>query len=125
MMSTKLSFPLTEQWSYQFAENWLNAWNECDLESVLSHYADDVVLITPFINKILGHQKGFVLNKLDLAKYCTKLFNDFPNLKFKLIALAVGVECITMHLSNSEFDLFADVVNFDSDWKITESTAYY
>lgn len=125
MMNTRLSFPLTEQWSYEFAENWLNAWNQCDVESVLSHYADDVILTSPFINKILGHKNGVVLNKLDLANYCTKIFNDFPNLKFELIAVAVGVECITMHFSAPEFDLFAEVVNFDLDWKIAKSTAYY
>jgi ketosteroid isomerase-like protein len=30
-----------------FAEDWIAAWNAHDLDRVLSHYADDIVFLSP------------------------------------------------------------------------------
>lgn len=117
--------PLTEKWSIDFAHSWLNAWNEHDVDSVLSHYADDVILISAVINKMLGHQEGISLKKIDLEKYCDQVFNNFPELKFKIEAVAVGYQCITIHYSSPGFHLHVEVINFNLSWKINKSISFY
>lgn len=124
-MKNTVFLPLTQNWSEEFARKWLDAWNGHDADLILSFYADSVVLVSPVINKALGHEDGILLTKIDLKEYCKKIFNDIPELRLKLMTVAVGVEHITIHYSSPEFHLSADVVYFDSEWKIGKTIAYY
>ncbi|MBC7124495.1 MAG: hypothetical protein H5T24_02610 [Bacteroidales bacterium] len=33
--------------STKFAEQWIKSWNSHDLNEILSHYSDDIVITTP------------------------------------------------------------------------------
>ena len=37
-----------------FAREWVKAWNDHDLEAILSHYAEDVVFHSPRIRMVTG-----------------------------------------------------------------------
>ena len=38
---------ITENQAIAFAEHWVQAWNSHDLDAIVSHYEDDVVLVSP------------------------------------------------------------------------------
>ncbi|MEG4397414.1 nuclear transport factor 2 family protein [Microcoleus sp. BROC3] len=38
---------ITENQAISFAEHWVQAWNSHDLDAIVSHYEDDVVLVLP------------------------------------------------------------------------------
>ena len=46
-----------------FAENWLQAWNQRDLDAILSHYAEEIELRSPLGAHILGDPSGTVVGK--------------------------------------------------------------
>ncbi len=47
----------------QFAHDWVLAWNSHDLDAVMSHYAPEVVLISPAAAKLLNDPSGIVAGK--------------------------------------------------------------
>ena len=49
---------LTETEVHKFAGHWVEAWNSHDLEEIMSHYASDVVLVSPVEAKILNDPSG-------------------------------------------------------------------
>ena len=57
----------TAEAARQFAERWAASWNRLDLESVLEHFADDVVFTSPTALALLGD--GTVRGKSALRAY--------------------------------------------------------
>ena len=49
---------ITSEFARQFSQEWLSAWNAHDLEAILSHYADDFEMISPYIVAITGESSG-------------------------------------------------------------------
>jgi ketosteroid isomerase-like protein len=42
----------------RIAGDWIDSWNRHDLDSILSHYSEDVVLVSPIAIKLLGMNPG-------------------------------------------------------------------
>lgn len=42
----------------KFAEEWITAWNNHDLQRILSHYEEDFEMSSPTIIKITGESSG-------------------------------------------------------------------
>jgi ketosteroid isomerase-like protein len=38
-----------------FAAQWLDAWNRHDIEAILSHYADEIVFLSPLAQQRVGN----------------------------------------------------------------------
>lgn len=51
-----------------FAREWVKAWNDHDLEAILSHYADDVVFHSPRIRAVTGKDVDSVRGKGSCAR---------------------------------------------------------
>lgn len=47
----------------RFTSEWLQAWNEHDLDRVLSHYSDDFEMFSPVIVQVTGNQEGRLQGK--------------------------------------------------------------
>lgn len=50
---------ITKQFAKQFADEWITAWNNGDIEAIMRHYADDVIFSSPFILKNQINNKGY------------------------------------------------------------------
>ena len=61
-----------------FAKGWIQAWNQRDLEAVLSHYTEDVEFQSPLVFKLLGETSGTVRGKQNLREYFRKALAAFP-----------------------------------------------
>lgn len=61
----------TEKEAHEFANHWVQAWNSHDLDEIMSHYATDVVLVSPVAAKLLNDSSGTVKGREALRAYFT------------------------------------------------------
>jgi ketosteroid isomerase-like protein len=55
-----------------FARRWVTAWNDRDVEAVLSHFADDAVFTSPLADRVLPGSGGVIRGKNALRDYWTE-----------------------------------------------------
>jgi ketosteroid isomerase-like protein len=81
-----------------FAKEWIQAWNQRDVEAVVSHYSEDVEFQSPLVVKLLGEASGIVSGKQNLREYFGKALTAFPgDLGFELLEVYVGVDSLLVH----------------------------
>jgi ketosteroid isomerase-like protein len=51
---------MTSKEAQAFADEWIAAWNSHDLERVLSHYAPEIVFLSPIAQKLVGNGRVVV-----------------------------------------------------------------
>jgi hypothetical protein len=95
------SIPLQPAFARQFAQEWADAWNSHDLERILAHYDDEVVLISPVALKLLNNRHGVVQGKAALRQYFVRGIEAFPNRRFDLIDVLWGVETLVVYYANN------------------------
>lgn len=99
-MDQETVFPLQPAFVSNFAREWIEAWNSHDIERILAHYDDEIVLISPIAQKLLGGD-GAVRSKDALRAYFLRGLEAFPNLRFDLIDVLSGMETIVLYYSNN------------------------
>jgi ketosteroid isomerase-like protein len=81
-----------------FAKGWIQAWNQRDLEAVLSHYTEDVEFQSPLVVKLLGETSGTVRGKQNLREYFRKALAAFPgDIEIELLGVYQGVNSLLVH----------------------------
>jgi hypothetical protein len=106
-----------------FAEAWVEAWNARDLERILSHYATDIVFLSPVAARRLGD--GRVNGIAALREYWSAALAAIPDLRFTLEAALSGHQCLTILYRNQRGQRVAETVEFDRAGKICRSVACY
>ena len=106
-----------------FAQGWVDAWNARDLERILSHYAADIVFLSPVAARRLGD--GRVTGISALRAYWGSALAAIPDLRFELEAVLSGHQCITVLYRNQNRQLVAETVEFNAAGKIVRSSACY
>ncbi|WP_088889093.1 nuclear transport factor 2 family protein [Leptolyngbya ohadii] len=116
---------LTKEQAQQLADHWINAWNSHDLDAILDHYAEDVILVSPIAAKLLNDPSGTVRGKAALRDYFSKGLEVYPNLKFELIDVMWGVQSVVFYYLNQNKIQAGEVVEVDSTGKIKRVLAHY
>ena len=81
-----------------FADEWLSAWNRRDLDAILAHYTDDIVLQSPLAAKLLARSSGTVTGKDNLRAYFQRILDAFPDdFGAQLLGVYEGVESVIVH----------------------------
>ena len=81
-----------------FAQDWIQAWNQRDLDAVLSHYTEDVEFQSPLVIKLLGETSGTVRGKQNLREYFRKALAAFPgDIEIELLGAYQGVNSVLVH----------------------------
>jgi ketosteroid isomerase-like protein len=106
-----------------FAAEWIAAWNSHDLDRVLSHYAADIVFLSPFARELVGN--GRVCGLPALRAYWAKGLAARRDLKFELIDVRVGHDCLTILYRNHRGQQAAETCEFGVDGKVIRSFACY
>jgi ketosteroid isomerase-like protein len=115
---------LQESFARQFAQEWVDGWNSHDLERILDHYDDEVVLISPVALSVLGN--SVVQGKAALREYFRRGLEAFPNLRFDLSEVLWGMETIVVVYANSVRDgKAAEVMHMNAAGKVTRVWANY
>jgi ketosteroid isomerase-like protein len=108
-----------------FAEEWIAAWNAHDLEAVLSHYAEDIVFVSPNSTRYTGDPTGRVAGKAALREYWGKALT-VAGLHFTLKGVYAGPDGVAIRYFSSRTNAEAvEVVRFDDDGLVRDSAAFY
>lgn len=107
----------------QFAEEWEKSWNSHDINKIMDHYANDVIVISPIAEKLLGNPevKGFEAVK----SYFVKGLQAYPSLKFEVIDVLSGEESIVLYYINQNGIKAGEFMQIDSEGKISCMYAHY
>jgi hypothetical protein len=108
-----------------FAREWIEAWNSHDLDSILSHYAADVVLTSPVAAKLLGDPRGTVEGATALRSYFQRGLETYPNLHFGLLEVMQGISSLVLCYINQKGSKTAEFMEFGQNGKIVRVVANY
>jgi ketosteroid isomerase-like protein len=95
-----------------FADEWIDAWNAQDLETVLAHYADDVLFTSPTAARVVPESGGVIHGKDALRRYWTQALEANRDLAFTLVGVYVGIDTIVLHYRNQLGGLINEVMTF-------------
>jgi ketosteroid isomerase-like protein len=116
---------LTEEKAQKLAAHWVQAWNSHDLAEIMSHYAEDVVLVSPVVARILNDPLGTVKGKDALRAYFKKGLEAYPNLKFDLLDLMWGLSSVVLYYVNQKGTKTGEFMEIDSNGKVVRVVANY
>jgi ketosteroid isomerase-like protein len=109
----------------RFADDWINAWNSHDPERILSHYTDDIILVSPVAKKMLNGD-GTVRGKAALRDYFQHGLTAYPDLRFDLIDVLWGLETIVLlYRNNVRGTKTAEVMQLTEGGKVSHVWANY
>jgi hypothetical protein len=109
--------------AHAFAREWVAAWNARDLDRILSHYAEDIVFLSPYAERITGSGR---VDGLDaLRRYWRTGLAANPDLHFTLDAALAGHNAVTVLYRNHRGQQVAETVEFGESGKVVRSFACY
>ena len=116
---------LTEKEAQEFANHWVAGWNSHNLDEIMSHYAADVVLVSPVAAKILSDPSGTVKGKEAVRAYFKRGLEAYPNLKFSLIDVMWGISSVVLYYVNQKGTKTGEFMEIDADSKVIRVIANY
>jgi ketosteroid isomerase-like protein len=119
------SYLMTEEEARSFAADWIEAWNSHDLDRIMTHYAEDLVLVSPVAAQLLNDPAGMVRGKDSLREYFQKGLNAFPQLRFDLIDVMRGLSSIVLYYKNQKGTKSGEFMELNPQRKITRVVANY
>lgn len=115
----------TDSEARQFASDWIAAWNSHDLEAILSHYDENVVLTSPVAAKLLNDPSGTVRGKAALREYFRRGLDAYPNLQFELQDVMFGLASVVLCYKNQKDTKTAEFMELGEDGKVIRVVANY
>jgi len=109
---------LTEKQARKLAGHWIDGWNSHDLDAIMEHYDDEVILISPVAQKIMNVPSGMVKGKNALRAYFAKGLEVYPDLKFELIDLMWGVNSVMLYYKNHQGVKAGEVMEVGPEGKV-------
>lgn len=116
---------LTESDAKRLSGEWIAAWNSHDLNAILSHYAEDVVLTSPVAAKILSDPSGTVKGRSALREYFKCGLEAYPELRFELLDMMFGLSSVVLCYRNQKGTKTAEFMELADDGKIVRVVANY
>lgn len=106
-----------------FAHDWIAGWNARDLDAILSHYAPDIVFLSPNAERVTGNGR---VEGLDALRAYWRVGLDMsPDLHFEFETVLTGYDALTILYRNHRRQRVAETVEFDTAGKVIRSTACY
>ena len=115
---------ISSEFASQFSQEWLSAWNAHDLESILSHYADDFEMISPYIVAITGESSGVLKGKKAIGEYWGTALAKYPELHFELRQVLIGVQSVVIYYQGIK-GMAAETFVFNQEGEVMKSIAHY
>jgi predicted ester cyclase len=120
------SLPIQPAFARAFVRDWADSWNSHDLDRILSHYDDDVALLSPVALSLLKNGTGIVEGKSALRGYFQLGLKAYPDLRFVLADVLWGVETIVAYYSNNVRNgKTAEVMQFNPAGRVIRIFANY
>jgi hypothetical protein len=116
---------MTEQEARDFATEWIDAWNQHDVERIASHYAETVEYVSAFVAQISGEPSGVIKGLPAVREYFARGLAAYPELHFELINVLAGVNSVVLYYHSVNNLIAAEFMRFDGDGKIDLLVAHY
>lgn len=116
---------MTEQQARALAHEWTDAWNAHDLDRILSHYEEDVVLVSPLAAERLQDPSGTVRGKAALRAYFAMGLSAFPQLHFDLRDVMWGVSSVVLYYVNQRGTMTGEFMEIAPSGKVSRVVANY
>lgn len=116
---------LTQDDAQDFARQWVEAWNRHDLDAIMRHYSDKVAFTSPFVVAIAQEPTGTLHGSSALRRYFDKALNAFPDLRFELLDVLVGVGSVTLYYRSVTERLAAEVMHINEHGLIDRVGVHY
>jgi predicted ester cyclase len=116
---------LTKEQAYQFAQEWVTAWNTHDLDQIMSHYDEEVELISPVAAQLLNQSDGKVAGKANLRAYFQKGLAAYPSLHFELKDVLWGVGSVVLYYANQRGTHTGEYMEISPHGKVSRVVANY
>ena len=101
------------------------AWNSHDLDRIMEHYADEIVITSPVAARLLGEPSGTVRGKAALRAYFARGLEAYPQLRFELLETTWGVNSVVIFYRNQNGTMVGEFMEMDSSGKVTRMVANY
>jgi len=116
---------MNEESARRLAQEWITAWNRHDMEAILAHYADEIEFTSPFVPKLAGIESGTLVGKSALRDYFRQGLEAYPDLRFELMQVLVGVRSVTLlYRSVNNLDA-AEVLTLNNLARIVRAEVHY
>lgn len=119
------NYLLTDGEARGFAADWIQAWNSRDLDRIMTHYAEGVVLVSPVAAQLLNDPGGTVRGKDKLRDYFQKGLNAFPQLRFDLIEVMRGLSSVVLYYKNQKGTKSGEFMELNPQRKVIRVVANY
>lgn len=116
---------ITKEQACDFAADWIDSWNEHDIERIMSHYHDDVEYFSIFLAQLSGVASGMLQGKDKLRQYLMKGLEAYPKLHFKLLGIYVGVGSVTIEYESVNNLIAAEVFELDEQSLVKRVQCHY
>ncbi|VAW32097.1 hypothetical protein MNBD_CHLOROFLEXI01-5326 [hydrothermal vent metagenome] len=116
---------LTEKQAKTLANHWIESWNTHDLEQIMSHYDENIILISPVAATILNDPIGVIFGKTALRAYFKKGLEAYPELNFQLIDVLWGLNSVMLYYINQKGTKTAEFMEIGLTGKVSKVVANY
>ena len=120
MTYTKL---ITKETATQFAQEWEASWNSHDIGRIISHYAEDIVLISPIAYALLGEAEVHGIESV--KRYFLRGLQAYPNLKFEILDVLFGVGSVVLYYNNQNGIKAGEFMQLNREGKVFRMYAHY
>ncbi|MEW6520322.1 MAG: nuclear transport factor 2 family protein [Thermodesulfobacteriota bacterium] len=117
-------FP-SEQHAKDFASHWIKAWNDHNIEAIISHYADDVEYFSVFSTKVSDNPSGTLRGKVNVKEYLARGLAAYPDLHFELFEVFLGVTSVVLRYKSVNNLIAAEVFEFDDTGLVKRVQCHY
>lgn len=114
---------LTKETAIQFAHDWEASWNSHDIDRIVSHYADNIVLVSPIAEKLLGSPEVNGIGKV--KSYFIKGLQAYPDLRFEILDVLYGKDSVVIYYINQNGTKAGEFMQLDSEDKVFRMYAHY
>jgi hypothetical protein len=108
-----------------FAEQWIQSWNNHDLNAIIAHYADEFEFHSPFITLLKFSDTGIINNIADLKRYFEVGLKTYPELHFKLHHYFLGINTIVLYYTSINDKLAAEFFELNEFGKAVKVYCHY
>ncbi|WP_183575172.1 nuclear transport factor 2 family protein [Mucilaginibacter sp. X5P1] len=107
------------------AQEWIEAWNQKNIEGIMIHYADDVEFAAITVTKRWDIPNGILNGKAALKKHFLKGIELAPTLKFELVDVLVAPDSFGILYKRETGAFVTDIITFDENNNVKTAKAFY
>ncbi len=108
-----------------FAKDWIASFNSHEIDWIVSHYAEDVMLTSVLVQRVMGEPSGQIRGKASLRTYFTSGLTLRPDLQFTLLDVFHGLGSMILRYRTRDGRYVAELMKFNAEGLIYEVNANY